>query len=110
MLKKTIRTNQLDMFITHLEDLLNPKDVLFKLSNTIPWEKFRKRAGIKPVIVHLKTDYRLGRNFLKGIKGDFINVLMASVAFNFKKWMREEAILFFLKNFYKNFYNILKKN
>ena len=43
MLKKTIRTKQLDMFKTHLKDLLNPKDVLFKLNNTIPWEKFQLR-------------------------------------------------------------------
>lgn len=26
---------------------------------------FRKRAGIKPTIGHLKLDYRFGRNFYK---------------------------------------------
>src|SRR5690606_35974203 len=51
-------------------------------------KRFRKRAGIEPVIGHLKSDHRLGRNFLAGFFGDQINVLMAAAAFNFKKWMR----------------------
>ena len=46
-----------------------------------------KRAGIEPIIGHLKRNYRLGRNFLKGIKGDEINVLMAASAMNFKRVM-----------------------
>lgn len=50
--------------------------------------RFRKRAGIEPVIGHLKSDHRLNRNYLKGFAGDQINVLMASAAFNFRKWMR----------------------
>lgn len=51
-------------------------------------QRFRKRAGIEPVIGHLKSDHRLGRSYLKGFVGDQINVLMAAAAFNFKKWMR----------------------
>lgn len=51
-------------------------------------QRFRKRAGIEPVIGHLKSDHRLCRNYLKGFKGDQINVLMAAAAFNFRKWMR----------------------
>lgn len=51
-------------------------------------KRFRKRAGIEPVIGHLKSDHRLGRNFLAGFVGDQINVLMAAAAFNLKKWMR----------------------
>jgi len=51
--------------------------------------RFRKRAGIEPIIGHLKSDHRLGRNFLKGFTGDQINVLMAAAAFNFRKWMRK---------------------
>ena len=49
---------------------------------------FRKRAGIEPVIGHLKNDHRLRRNFLKGLAGDQINLMMAAAAFNFRKWMR----------------------
>lgn len=51
-------------------------------------ERFRKRAGIEPVIGHLKADHRMDRNFLAGELGDQINVLMAAAAFNFRKWLR----------------------
>ena len=57
-------------------------------------KRFRRRAGIEPVIGHLKSDHRLKRNFLKGFAGDQINLLMAAAAFNFKKWMRE--VIFWL--------------
>ena len=50
-------------------------------------KKFRKRAGIEPVIGHLKSDFRLSRNFLAGIKGDRHNLMMAVSAFNFRKWI-----------------------
>lgn len=58
-------------------------------------KRFRRRAGIEPVIGHLKSDHRLKRNFLKGFAGDQINLIMAAAAFNFKKWMRE--VVFWLK-------------
>jgi len=51
-------------------------------------QKFRRRAAIEPVIGHLKSDYRMARNFLKGFKGDEVNLLLAASAFNLKKWMR----------------------
>lgn len=51
-------------------------------------KRFRKRAGIEPVIGHLKSDHRLNRNYLKGFRGDQINILMAAAAFNLRKWMR----------------------
>ena len=51
-------------------------------------KRFRKRAGIEPVIGHLKSDHRLNRSWLKGFEGDQINVLMAAAAFNFRKWLR----------------------
>jgi len=57
-------------------------------------KRFRRRAGIEPVIGHLKSDHRLKRNFLKGFIGDQINLIMAAAAFNFKKWMRE--VIFWL--------------
>ena len=49
---------------------------------------FCKRAGIEPTIGHLKSDHRLGRNFYKGLFGDAINVMLAAVAYNFKRAMR----------------------
>ena len=51
-------------------------------------ELFCKRAGIEPTIGHLKSDYRLGRNFYKGVVGDAVNVLLAAAAYNFKRAMR----------------------
>ena len=48
---------------------------------------FRKRASIEPVIGHLKHDFRLSRNFLKGFIGDQINLLLAATAWNMKKWI-----------------------
>lgn len=58
-------------------------------------KRFRRRAGIEPIIGHLKSDHRLKRNFLKGFSGDQINLLMAAAAFNFRKWMRE--LVFWLR-------------
>ena len=46
---------------------------------------FCKRAGIEPIIGHLKSDYRLSRNFYKGVKGDAINIMLAAAAYNFKR-------------------------
>lgn len=47
----------------------------------------RKRAAIEPIIGHLKQDFRLQRNWLKGSRGDAINLLMAACAWNLRKWM-----------------------
>lgn len=66
--------------------------------------RFRRRAAIEPIIGHLKTDYRLARNFLKGIIGDSINLMLAAAAFNFKKWMRK------MKNFFNIFFKSLQKH
>jgi len=62
-------------------------------------QKFRRRAAIEPVIGHLKSDYRMTRNFLKGFKGDEINLLMAASAFNLKKWMRIYFFTLFLGDY-----------
>ncbi len=57
-------------------------------------KRCRRRAAIEPIIGHLKSDFRLTRNFLKGIVGDSINLLMAACAWNMAKWMR--AFILFL--------------
>ncbi|MDW8328311.1 MAG: IS5 family transposase, partial [Anaerolineales bacterium] len=56
----------------------------------------RKRAGIEPVIGHLKTDHRLKRNFYKGVIGDNINIMLAAAAFNFKRVMNQYKASFWL--------------
>src|SRR5690606_11501971 len=49
----------------------------------------RSRAAIEPIIGHMKSQYRLGRNYLKGMRGDIINALMAAPSINFKSRLRE---------------------
>ena len=63
-------------------------------------EGHRKRASIEPVIGHLKTDHRQGRNFYKGIDGDNINIMLAAAAFNFKRMMNKWKSSFFV--FFQN--------
>lgn len=50
-------------------------------------KKHSKRAAIEPVIGHLKEDYRLCRNYLKGILGDLMNIILSAAAMNFKRVM-----------------------
>ena len=59
-------------------------------------KKFCKRAGIEPVIGHLKSDYRMMRNYLKGTLGDAINTLMAAAAYNMRHWMNKNALSSFV--------------
>jgi IS5 family transposase len=77
-----------------------------------------KRAGIEPIIGHLKENYRLSKNYLKGILGDNMNVIFAAAAMNFKRRMilwRTEAnlcwvLLFkYLQGVYWNFYALFTK-
>jgi IS5 family transposase len=49
--------------------------------------RHRRRAAIEPVIGHLKHDYRMMRNYLKGAIGDEMNVLLSAAAMNFKRVM-----------------------
>ena len=61
------------------------------------------------MIGHLKSDYRMNRNFLKGIMGDEMNVLLSAAAMNFKRVMnlwKQRLINFILKIVFETlFYN-----
>ena len=59
-------------------------------------KKFCKRAGIEPVIGHLKSDHRMMRNYLKGTLGDAINTMMAAAAYNMRHWMNKHALSSFI--------------
>ena len=59
-------------------------------------KRFRRMAAIEPVIGHLKSDFCLARNFLKGTIGNTITLLMAAAAYNFKKLMDQLAFFLFL--------------
>jgi IS5 family transposase len=69
---------------------------------------FRRRAAIEPVIGHLKSDYRLSRNFYKGVFGDNINVMLAAAAMNFKrmmnKWKKNPPLFIFLRWMFRFLY------
>lgn len=67
-------------------------------------KEHHKRAAIEPIIGHLKTDHRLGRNFYKGILGDNLNILLAAAAFNFKRAMNKwlDTFCAFLCSFIQN--------
>jgi IS5 family transposase len=45
----------------------------------------KRRAAVEPTIGHLKSNYRLERNRLKGRVGDALNALFSAAAMNFKK-------------------------
>lgn len=66
----------------------------------------KRRAAIEPVISHLKTDHRLGRNFYKGIVGDNINILLAATAFNLKRIMNKwkKSVCYFLEQISNHFF------
>lgn len=59
-----------------------------KLERKKARKNFGRRSAIEPIIGHLKSDFRLCRNYLKGVVGDAINLYMAAAASNFRKWMR----------------------
>ena len=65
-------------------------------------KRFRERAGIEPIIGHLKSDHRLSRNYLSGIVGDEINTLIAAAAFNVKKFLNR------LKNRFRKIIDIVE--
>ena len=72
-------------------------------------KRHSRRAAIEPVIGHLKSDYRMNRNFLKGVIGDEMNVLLSAAAMNFKRVMnlwKQRLINFILKIVFETlFYN-----
>lgn len=72
-------------------DILSPK----KLSATATAylkqklrKLFRARAGIEPVIGHVKHDHRMERNYLSGNIGDNMNTILAATGFNMMKMLK----------------------
>ena len=58
---------------------------------------FKRRSAIEPIIGHIKTDHRMGRNFLLGKIGDRVNAILSGCAFNLRKIMnlfeQEDSVL-----------------
>lgn len=63
-------------------------------------KKFRQRAAIEPIIGHLKTNFRMGQNYLHGNKSPKINAMLAATGWNLKKLMeklKEKSFSLYLK-------------
>ncbi len=74
----------------HRTQIILPKKAIKKDSRYQRDKKHRQcksRAAIEPIIGHLKSDFRMARNYLKGAVGDHINLLMAACAWNLNKWL-----------------------
>lgn len=63
-------------------------------------KKFRRRAAIEPVIGHLKTDFRMGQNYLHGSRSPQINAFLAATGWNLKKMMQKLKVEFNKTIFY----------
>ena len=48
-------------------------------------QQCRRRSAVEATIGHLKSDHRMGRNYLKAIVGDQNNALLAGMGLNFKQ-------------------------
>ena len=62
-------------------------------------KELKRRSAVEPVIGHLKTDGKLGRNWLKGSLGDKINALLCGAGHNIRiilRKLRERIRLFFV--------------
>jgi len=49
---------------------------------------FRSRAGIEPIIGHIKHDHRMNRNYLLDEIGDSMNTILAAAGFNLRKMLQ----------------------
>jgi IS5 family transposase len=50
--------------------------------------ELRRRSAVEPVIGHLKSEHRMGRNYLWHQHGDAINAVLAAAGYNFRRLFR----------------------
>jgi IS5 family transposase len=55
--------------------------------------ELRRRSAIEPVIGHLKSEHRMGRNYLWHRQGDAINAVLAAAGYNFRRLIRWLSLL-----------------
>ncbi len=48
----------------------------------------RRRSAIEPVIGHLKSEHRMGRNYLWHGQSDVTNAVLAAAGYNFRRLIR----------------------
>ena len=68
-------------------------------------QRFRARAGIEPVIGHVKHDHRMLKNYLLDQVGDNMNSILAAVGFNLRKMLRR--LKSGVKNIFELFENLI---
>jgi len=52
-------------------------------------KELKRRSAIEPIIGHMKTDGKLGRNYLGGVLGDKINALLCGAGHNIRIILRK---------------------
>ena len=55
--------------------------------------ELRRRSAVEPVIGHLKSEHRMGRNYLWHREGDAANAVLAAVGYNFRRLIRWLSLL-----------------
>jgi transposase, IS5 family len=55
--------------------------------------ELRRRSAVEPVIGHLKSEHRMGRNHLAHPTGDAVNVVLAAAGYNFRRLLAWLALL-----------------
>ena len=66
----------------------------------------KRRQAIEPHIGHMKSDGKLGRNYLKGKAGDRNNAVLVGIGHNLRMILRKLRLLFVqIIDLYQNFYN-----
>ena len=55
----------------------------------------RRRSAVEPVIGHLKSEHRMGRNYLWHRDGDATNAVLAAAGYNFRRLIKWLSLLLF---------------
>lgn len=61
-------------------------------------KELKRRSAIEPIIGHMKSDGKLGLNYLSGVLGDKINALLCGAGHNIRIILRKlrEFLSFFV--------------
>ena len=105
-------TGEQDLFRARLDQILNMNHALVRLARTIDWPVLEARFGsvysdgpgmpplpTRLVIGHIKSEHRMGRNYLAHSQGDAINAILAAAGYNFSlllRWLKTPLWLMIL--------------
>jgi IS5 family transposase len=57
--------------------------------------ELRRRSAVEPVIGHLKSEHRMGRNYLWHRAGDAANAVLAAAGYNFRRLIKWLSLVLF---------------